>query len=431
MKGTLPIDSAQQQTDSIVVTGMGVISAAGRGSEALWQAALEGESLLKDGVARVEDSNLVHPYRYFNKLSRATQMALVAATEAWESAGLNRNNNQTEQDRIGLMAGTSRAANDLICQVTARVMNLTSDSSSRLRIRPSEALHTAVASMSGALCQFLEIEGPAQTVSATCASSTAAIALAADQILLGHADVMIAGGAEAPLGAGVRELFEAAGILADPVDSENLCRAFDRRRSGSALGEAAAFLVLEKESHALRRGAQPLIRLQGWITGMEPAGRAAVDDSGQAIEKLIAALLRRSGWDEQDIDLIHAHGTGTRMNDLAESRAFRKLWSVDGGSGAINDNVLTEKSLPWIQSTKALTGHTLGASGALESCLTIQMLRHQILPPAIHFSEIDPECGIELNNKMLSHLPLQRALKVSLGFWGHQAALAFWKEVGP
>lgn len=427
MKGTPPSVSKQQPSDSIVVTGMGVVSAAGSGIEALWMAALEGKSLLKEGVARVDDSNLVHPYRYFNKLSRATQLGLVAATEALESAGLNHQGlYQPDKDRIGLMAGTSRAANDLICQVMSRTLNPSLAPSRRPRIRPSEALHTAVASMSGAICQYLGIEGPAQTISATCASSTAAIALAADQLLLGHADVMIAGGAEAPLGEGVRELFEAAGILADPADHENLCRAFDRTRSGSALGEAAAFLVLEKESHALKRGARPLIQLQGWITGMEPAGRAAVDDSGKAIEKLISGLLNRCAWKVDEIDLIHAHGTGTQMNDLAESRAFRSLWDFQGGLGEIGDTD-SSGNLPWIQATKALTGHTLGASGALESCLTIEMLRRHILPPAIHFSEMDPECGIELNRRILSDLPIRRALKISLGFWGHQAALAFWK----
>ncbi len=423
MKGTLPSHRKIFAFDSIVVTGIGVISAAGTGSDALWQAALEGRSLLKNGVGMVEDTQLCHPYRYFNKLSRATQLALIAATEAYDSAGLHLDAHQTNKHRIGLVAGTSRAANDLICQVTARTLkSVSAFPNSGSLIRPSEALHTAVASLSGALCQFLEIQGPALTVSATCASSTAAIAQAADQLLLGHADIMIAGGAEAPLGEGVREMFEAAGILADPSEVENLCRAFDRQRSGSALGEGAAFLVLERESDALRRGVRMLARLGGWMTGMEPAGRAAVDESGKAIERLIAGLLNRCGLCARDIDLIHSHGTGTRLNDLAESRAFRNLWL---NAKSLKESELTESQqvFPWIQATKALTGHTLGASGAVESCLTIQMLQHQTIPPAIHFTEMDPECGIDLNRQVLSGLKLNRALKISLGFWGHQAAI--------
>ena len=416
-------DNPAAQRTKIVVTGMGVISAAGLGIRPLWDAALAGRSLLKNGAAEVNASWMTHPYRYFKKLSRSSQLALIAATQAMESAGLEEGSRAAiPPHRIGLVAGSSRSANDLICEVAARRQKHTDPANQQTqRIRPSEALNTAIASLSGSISHFLNIQGPASTISATCASSTVAIAQAADQLLLNRADIMIAGGAEAPLAPGVREMFEAAGILADPSSADNLCRAFDLKRSGSALGEGAAFFILEREADAVRRGAIPLVTLRGWISGMDPTGRAKVDESGDLVEKLIRQLLSETATPASSVNLIHSHGTGTRLNDLAESSVIKKIWG---------QNKTSEKKykLPWIQASKALIGHTLGASGAIESCLTIEMIRKGALPPSIHFDNSDPECGIELNRETIENVNIQRALKISLGFWGHQSAL-LWEKI--
>ncbi len=416
-------DDTAAQRSKIVVTGMGVISAAGSGIRPLWDAALAGRSLLKNGVAEVDQSWMTHPYRYFKKLGRSSQLALIAATQAMESAGLEEGSRAAiPPHRIGLVAGSSRSANDLICEVAARRQKHTDPANQQTqRIRPSEALNTAIASLSGSISHFLNIQGPASTISATCASSTVAIAQAADQLLLNRADIMIAGGAEAPLAPGVREMFEAAGILADPSSADNLCRAFDLNRSGSALGEGAAFFILEREEDALQRGAIPLVTLRGWISGMDPTGRAKVDESGDLVEKLIRQLLSETATPASSVNLIHSHGTGTRLNDLAESSVIKKIWGQ-------NEKVYTETNKsPWIQASKALIGHTLGASGAMESCLTIEMIRKGVLPPSIHFDNSDPECGIELNRETIENVNIQRALKISLGFWGHQSALLLEK----
>ena len=417
-------DDTAAQRSKIVVTGMGVISAAGSGILPLWDAALAGRSLLKNGVAEVNACWMTHPYRYFKKLSRSSQLALIAATQAMESAGLEEGSRAAiPPHRIGLVAGSSRSANDLICEVAARRQKHTNPANQQTqRIRPSEALNTAIASLSGSISHFLNIQGPASTISATCASSTVAIAQAADQLLLNRADIMIAGGAEAPLAPGVREMFEAAGILADPSSADNLCRAFDLNRSGSALGEGAAFFILEREEDALQRGAIPLVTLRGWISGMDPTGRAKVDESGDLVEKLIRQLLSETATPASSVNLIHSHGTGTRLNDLAESSVIKKIWGQ-------NEKVYTETNKsPWIQASKALIGHTLGASGAMESCLTIEMIRKGVLPPSIHFDNSDPECGIELNRETIENVNIQRALKISLGFWGHQSAL-LWEKI--
>ena len=417
-------DDTAAQRIKIVVTGMGVISAAGLGIRPLWDAALAGRSLLKNGVAEVDQSWMTHPYRYFKKLSRSSQLALIAATQAMESAGLEEGSRAAiPPHRIGLVAGSSRSANDLICEVAARRQKHTDPANQQTqRIRPSEALNTAIASLSGSISHFLNIQGPASTISATCASSTVAIAQAADQLLLNRADIMIAGGAEAPLAPGVREMFEAAGILADPSSADNLCRAFDQKRSGSALGEGAAFFILEREADAVRRGAIPLVTLRGWISGMDPTGRAKVDESGDLVEKLIRQLLSETATPASSVNLIHSHGTGTRLNDLAESSVIKKIWGQ-------NDKTSEKKyKLPWIQASKALIGHTLGASGAIESCLTIEMIRKGALPPSIHFDKSDPEFGIELNRETIENVNIQRALKISLGFWGHQSAL-LWEKI--
>jgi 3-oxoacyl-(acyl-carrier-protein) synthase len=341
-----------------------------------------------------------------------------------ESAGLAEGSRDAiPPHRIGLIVGSSRSANDLICEVAARRQTHTDPTHQQSqRIRPSEALNTAIASLSGSISHYLNIQGPASTISATCASSTVAIAQAADQLLLNRADIMIAGGAEAPLAPGVREMFEAAGILADSSSTENLCRAFDLKRSGSALGEGAAFFILEREDDAIRRGAIPLVELRGWISGMDPTGRAKVDESGGLVEQLISQLLEETATSATSVNLIHAHGTGTRLNDLAESSVIKKIW------GQNEKNSKEKNKLPWVQASKALIGHTLGASGAIESCLTIEMIRKGVLPPSIHFDQSDPECGIELNQQTIENVNIQRALKISLGFWGHQSAL-LWENL--
>ena len=217
-------------------------------------------------------------------------------------------------------------------------------------------------------------------------------------------------------------MFEAAGILADSFSVKNLCRAFDLKRSGSALGEGAAFFILEREDDALQRGAIPLVALRGWISGMDPTGRAKVDESGGLVEKLIRQLLQETATPATSVNLIHSHGTGTRLNDLAESSVIKKVW------GGYDKTPEEKNKLPWVQASKALIGHTLGASGAIESCLTIEMIRQGVLPPSIHFDHSDPECGIELNREIIETVNIQRALKISLGFWGHQSAL-LWEKI--
>lgn len=398
----------------LVITGVGAISAAGNSASALWQSALAGLangthlSITAPGQdiayagCRVSDFALAADMRrVVRKMDRSVQLAACAAAEAWRDAQLT--NGSLPPERIGIIAGTSRGP-----------VEKSSEAHERLHqgpLLPSLAANTTLASLSGALSLCFHAQGPCFTVSAACASSAAATAAAAQQIVLGEADVMLVGGAEAPLIPGVLAQLDATGVLGSHAQPALCCRPFDQARNGTILGEGAGFLVLESLASAQRRGATPRAKLAGWAIASESHGRAGIREDGTGLNRVIRHALDLGGLTAADIGYLNAHGTGTVMNDRHEAEAIA---AVFGKTSSLK-----------CSSTKAVTGHCMGASSALEAIISIAALNAQLAPPSANLISQDERCPIQLVQGTSAAFAANAVLSTSSGFWGNNAALIF------
>jgi 3-oxoacyl-(acyl-carrier-protein) synthase len=333
---------------------MGAISAAGAGVQALWEAACEprpaaalhefdlGAGPVELPIAAVPAGALKLPeFPGAPRLDRSAQLALAAGRDAWDHSGLD--SHPPKSGRVAVIVGTSRGPVGKWDEARER-------QESGKRQLPSLAATGTIASLSGALAHLVEASGTCLTISSTCASGAAAIALGASLIESGAADVAVVGGAEAPLSPLVVGLMRAANLLGSHEDPTQSCRPFDQTRNGLVVGEAAGILILESRDFAKKRNARPLARLSAWATGLSHSGKTGVDESGDGLAGLIADTLTQAGIGADAIGYINAHGTGTLLNDLAESKAIRRAFGADP---------------PPISSTKPVTGHCLGATPAL------------------------------------------------------------------
>jgi 3-oxoacyl-(acyl-carrier-protein) synthase len=264
---------------------------------------------------------------------------------------------------------------------------------------------TTLAAPTGAITHALNARGPSWSVSAACASGAFAIAAAAEQIALGNADTMIAGGSDDALHPLVTASLSAAGVL-----SHSACRPFLPDRNGLIPGSGAAMLVLESLSSATRRGATPLATLRGWSLLSAPEGMASIHPEGEGLQRAIHAALHTAALPASAIGLILAHGTGTSANDAAEAAAIRA----------------TFPSPPPLVASKPITGHCLGATPVMEAILAIESLRRNLRPPSPLQGPSAPDChGILLShgNPFPPDQPL--ALSLAAAFWGFHAALLF------
>ena len=412
--------TALLRQDPIVVTGMGAVSAAGHGVRALWEAVAARRgladwvdvNLLQGGKWRVAGCAVPaldwtgHPWRGMaRRVDAGAQYALHAARQAAEQAGLF--GNPVAADRLGVICGTSRGPLDK----WGDAVNLLTAGK---RMKPTLAATTTLAAVAGALGQVLEAHGPSWAVSAACASGAYAIAAAAEQILLGHADVMLAGGADESLNAVVLAGLEAAGVLAGgDRDPSSRCRPFGEGRTGLVPGSGAGILVLESLSSARRRGVQPLAMLSGWNLGMDPAGLAGMDPSGAGLQRTMRGALAMAEIAPADIGYINAHGTGTITNDAAEAAAISAVFGP---------------RTPPVSSSKSITGHCLGATPALESTLCVEALRRAVLPPAFPDKTADPACDALTFSRGGATPELQHVLSNSAAFWGFHASLVFSRQ---
>lgn len=395
----------------VVVTGMGAVSAAGEGREALWAASMAARSLAtrlsfpagEFSVCAVpEKETRTWPTPLLRKADRTAQLAYIAANEAWQQAGLGEVNEF--RPRLGIITGTSRGPVGKMVESYELVQ--------RGRVKPSLAATSTLASLSGTLAAHFLAGGPALTVSSACASSAAAIALAAEQLILGQADAVLAGGAEAPLLPFVLAQLGASGLLGKSERPEQVCRPFDLHRTGIVLGEGAAFLILETEAGAHRRGAKILARLSGWSVRAEGGERTGISEGADSLVRVMQESLELAGVLVGEVDYVNAHGTGTIMNDRQEAVAMRRVF----GDRAI--------SVP-CSSIKPVTGHSMGAAGALEAVLCIEALRHQMAPATANYHTPDPACALNIIAGAPQSLPLRHVLSNSSGFWGNNAALLF------
>jgi 3-oxoacyl-[acyl-carrier-protein] synthase II len=257
------------------------------------------------------------------------------------------------------------------------------------------------------------VHGPVLSYSVACASSAIAIAEAAKAVRSGEVDLAIAGGAEALIVPGVVLAWQAMQTLAGfaPGEAASAVRPFAAERSGFALGEGAAFLILESATHAARRGARSHATLAGWGASCDATHLTKPDAAGQA--RALRAALAMAGLAPRDVGYCNAHGTATRIGDAVESEALAQVWGAD------LDRLR-------VSSTKALHGHLLGAAGALEAVVTVLALRRGELPPNAHCGTVDPEIRLNLVPDAGHAAPdLRAAISSSFAFGGSNSVLAF------
>ena len=393
----------------IVVTGLGIFSAAGRHP---------GDFLRRScGVSRAVPKILgaattaICPappvllsgaeFRRVRTMDRSVQMSLAAAEDAWSTAALTGSGSGLRPDRVAVIAGTSRGP---VGKFAASMNFAASD-----RIPPSLAPNTTIAGLSGAIAQALDARGPSVTVSATCASSAHAIALGAQQLLLGLVDAVVVGGGEAPLVPSVLIQMKAAGVLGSAPDPLRACRPFAADRNGTVLGEGAAFLVLETLAGARRRGAPPLGRLAGWALGADRIQRTGINDVAGCTESNMREALQMAGLRPEGVGYVHLHGTGTRMNDREEARAIQRVFP---------------QGVP-CSSTKPVTGHCMGAAAALGAAVGILAMREGHLPPSVNSQPRDPAVDLDLIGPLPREARPAAVLTNAAGFWGTNATLVF------
>lgn len=324
---------------------------------------------------------------------RVTQYALVAGAEAVAMAGLPEDLGPRGGVILGTAAGGIQTWEDSYRAVFAEEKN---------RVSPlvvPRLMHNAPASH---LSIRYGLTGPVLAVSSACASANHAMGLALQQIRSGAADVMLTGGAEAMLCFGGVKAWEGLRVLAPDA-----CRPFSLGRKGMVIGDGAGVLVFEAEGHARARGAEVLAEVAGF--GMTAdAGDIVAPNVAGAVQAMRAAL-RDAGMEPRDLGYVNAHGTGTLANDRAESAAILEVCGVS----------------PPVSSTKAMHGHAIGATGALEAIACVQALREGLLPPTLGFEAADPDCALDIVTHKARAAGVEAVLSNAFAFGGLNAVLAF------
>ena len=408
--------SAGGTRESVVITGMGVVSALGTGVDAFWEGLLAGDTGVRAIDAfdvadrRVQigappvgfDPETRLSPRESQRLSLSTQMAVVAAEEALAQARLL----DHERRGAGVILGasmTSVAASEPYHKKyyeTGRVS----------AVGIPKCMNNAAAS---AISIKFGLHGQLFTLDAACASSTHAIGLAFLLIQSGVQSIVVTGGSDATLNPVLLEGWSALRVLSECNDDPaHACKPFSRNRDGFVLGEGAGILVLEAESSARARGATILARILGYGFSSDAHHLTAPSEEGQ-VEAMERALVS-AGLAPEDIDHINAHGTGTSLNDRIETSAVKKLF----GSRA--------PSIPVI-SIKGAVGHLLGAAGAVEAIASTLTTMHDRVPPTRNYQEQDPECDLDYVPGSARSMPVRTVLSNSFAFGGSNACLVVGK----
>jgi 3-oxoacyl-[acyl-carrier-protein] synthase II len=400
-----------------VVTGLGAIAPHGDVPDVLFDAVMSGRSVLAPVFTELLPKPAVaatvafDETRWFTRLQlpgvdRVSQLAVAAADLALIDAG---GLDDVDRERVGVYVGCGMGGAAAL--ETAYVGNRGSGRVPPLTIPAfmpnAPAAHVAMRN---------QVLGPVLTYSVACASSAVAIAEAAAAVARGDIDVAIAGGSEALIVPGVVLAWQAMMTLAavEPGRESEAVKPFATNRSGFALGEGAAFLIIESEERARRRGARRYARIAGWGMSSDATHLTKPDAPGQA--RALRAALQRADLAPRDVGYCNAHGTATRIGDVVERHALADVWG---------DDLDTLR----VSSTKALHGHLLGASGALEALITVLALHERKLPPNMHCGEVDADCRMNLvRDTDVVDEGLSAAISNSFAFGGTNSVLLFVRD---
>lgn len=405
----------------VVITGMGTINPIGDNVGTFWDALLTGKS----GVAKITQFDVsayttqiaasvpnFDPSHCFDKkeirrTSRFILLAVAAAVEAVKDSGLDIDK---EADLIGVEIGSGIGGIEILEEAT---MTLRDKGPGKVSPFTVPMMITDMAA--GQVAIKLGAKGPNSCSVTACASSAHSLGNAFRLIQTGDAVAMIAGGAEAcitPLGLAS---FCAARSLSTRNDAPlKASRPFDKERDGFVMGEGAAILVLEELSHAQARGAKIYAEVLGFGTSGDAYHITAPAPEGEGATRALKMALRTAGLSPADVDYINAHGTSTELNDKNETEAIKTVFGDRAYEIAIS-------------STKSMTGHLLGAAGALEAVVCTLAIQNGIIPPTLNLDNPDPNCDLNYTPHKAIKRDVRVALSNSFGFGGHNAVVAFGK----
>ncbi len=334
-------------------------------------------------------------------MDRFAQLAVIAAREAVADAGLDQD--AWDSSRVAVVIGSAHGGLPFYDQQHV----LMSGRGAR-RVSPKLAPLAVVNSAASSVCMDLGAQGPSLGVATACSSGTVALGTAHQLLRAGVCDIAIAGGAESVcsrlLVASACQMKAVSTRREDPAAA---CRPFDVERDGFVIGEGAGILVLERPEHARARGAAIRAHVSGYGASSDAYAAVAPDPDGKGIERALRTALADADITAGDVGHVNAHGTSTVINDLIEATVLERVLGAH----------------PLVTSTKAMTGHTLGAAGGIETALTVLALEEQLVPPTVNLDVPDPEIPIEIVRKEARPATFDCAVKTSLGFGGHNAAL--------
>ncbi|MDH6129715.1 beta-ketoacyl-[acyl-carrier-protein] synthase family protein [Kitasatospora sp. GP82] len=398
----------------IAVTGLGLITPAGTGVEASWRGLLRGRSLAApdplltglpvDFSCAVPDfdADAVLGRRLSWRLDRFVHLGLAAARQAVADAGLDPDTWPSQRVAVVLGVGS----NSLERYETAfRLLR-----EDRIEDASPLSLPRSVPNMlAGEVGLDLGARGPNFTTNSACASGATAIGVARDLLRAGVCDIAITGGSESGRARGAAAFFGRMGALSQRRPPRTASRPFDADRSGFVLGEGAAVLVLERAADAAQRRAPVRAYLSGYGASADAYHFTSPHPQGLGAEAAMLTALADAGLEPDDIGHINAHGTSTVHNDVAESRALRRVF----------------REPPPVTANKSVIGHTLGAAGAIEAAYTVLTLQHRTIPPTANLDKLDPEIDLDIVSGDPRPSSLNAAMSTSFGFGGQNAALLF------
>ncbi len=406
----------------VVVTGLGCVSPVGNDVSTAWKNLLAGVSGVSEitrydtsdhktkFAAQVKDfdGSKLFGSREARRMDLFTQFAVAAALQAVEHAGLKIGDDN--RGRVGVLIGTGIGGLGTLFE-QMQVYSARGPSKVSPFLVPMMLPDTAASSVA----IHLGLRGPNLAVVTACATGTTAVGEATGIIRRGQADVILAGGSEAaivPIAMAGLNVMTALSTRND--DPQGASRPFDKTRDGFVMGEGAAILVLEALDHARARGAPILAEVRGYGHTNDAYHMTAPAEDGSGAAACMRQALEDAGLSTEQIDYINAHGTSTVLNDRSETAAIKSVF----GEGAYR--------VP-VSSTKSMTGHLLGASGALEAVMCVKTIEDCALPPTINYQTPDPECDLDYIPNHSRAVQVKNVMSNSFGFGGHNATLILSK----
>lgn len=403
----------------VVVTGIGAVTPVGNDAVSTWESLVSGKNGI-DKITRFDTEGFkctlaaevknYHPLNYFDKMfAGKTDLyvlyALTAADEAMKDSGLSGN---IDSEQLSVYFGSGVGGVNTLCEEQTKLIN-----QGARRVSPQFVPKMIINIAAGQIAIKYNAHGSAMCMSSACATGTSTIGEAYRAIKDGYTTAAICGGSEAAVNPLCVAGFQNLQALSQSENKDEASLPFDARRGGFVLGEGAGVVILEEYEHAVARGAKIYCELVGYGATCDAHHITAPDTSAVYTGKAIGMALNGVCYDASKV-YVNAHGTGTHYNDIAETTAFKNYFGEDAYKITVS-------------STKSMTGHLLGAAGAVEAIACIKTLQTGIVAPTINLKEPDPECDLDYTPNTAVKKDIELAISTSLGFGGHNACIAFKK----